>query len=327
MGSVPDCGNTVYPSRPMRGREYRAASRRHAANRASKKLRGLSPSKARTAKRGDFQLRIGPLASSHPLQYIDDSFQAGRAGLPHIAPSRADAEQARISRKVFDRWPLPPNRCSHGARHSSVFARDLGKPWPIIWPPSPGSARWPTCLAGTPVLIRGDVDAKPGLKIGEGDIRLRSMAGTLRVRPRPRLEANHLRPHRPQARAIALGRRQATVGTARDRRPAGDRLVRRIDVERSRSGARSNRRRCAGRGAPVGKYPALRRRARALEGKARRSAPTGRTAGQAGQSIRRKDRHRLRQRGPLGGQSRRVEHGRAGGHAPRGARCLRGRAI
>ncbi len=33
--------------------------------------------------------------------------------------------------------------------------------------------------SGTPVLIRGDVDAKPGGKVGEGDIRLRSMEATL----------------------------------------------------------------------------------------------------------------------------------------------------
>ncbi len=33
--------------------------------------------------------------------------------------------------------------------------------------------------SGTPVLVRGDVDAKPGDKIGDGDIRLRSMADTL----------------------------------------------------------------------------------------------------------------------------------------------------
>ncbi len=33
--------------------------------------------------------------------------------------------------------------------------------------------------AGTPVLIRGDVDAKPGDSIGQGDIRLRSMTETL----------------------------------------------------------------------------------------------------------------------------------------------------
>lgn len=33
--------------------------------------------------------------------------------------------------------------------------------------------------SGTPVLVRGDVDAKPGDKIGKGDIRLRSMKETL----------------------------------------------------------------------------------------------------------------------------------------------------
>src|SRR5687768_17456091 len=33
--------------------------------------------------------------------------------------------------------------------------------------------------AGTPVLVRGDVDAKPGAAIGEGDIRLQSMVDTL----------------------------------------------------------------------------------------------------------------------------------------------------
>lgn len=33
--------------------------------------------------------------------------------------------------------------------------------------------------SGTPVLIRGDVDAKPGPQVGDGDIRLRSMQGTL----------------------------------------------------------------------------------------------------------------------------------------------------
>ena len=42
--------------------------------------------------------------------------------------------------------------------------------------------------SGTPVLIRGDVDAKPGAKVGEGDIRLRSMKDTLQVRPREGLE-------------------------------------------------------------------------------------------------------------------------------------------
>jgi len=36
-----------------------------------------------------------------------------------------------------------------------------------------------TVPSGTPVLIRGDVDAKPGAQIGEGDVRLRSMVETL----------------------------------------------------------------------------------------------------------------------------------------------------
>ena len=34
--------------------------------------------------------------------------------------------------------------------------------------------------SGTVVLIRGDVDAKPGPKVGDGDIRLRSMKDTLK---------------------------------------------------------------------------------------------------------------------------------------------------
>src|SRR5438067_1173571 len=33
--------------------------------------------------------------------------------------------------------------------------------------------------AGTPVLVRGDLDCKPGKEIGQGDIRLRSMVDTL----------------------------------------------------------------------------------------------------------------------------------------------------
>ncbi len=34
--------------------------------------------------------------------------------------------------------------------------------------------------SGTPVLVRGDVDVKPGPKVGDGDIRLRSMVETLK---------------------------------------------------------------------------------------------------------------------------------------------------
>jgi phosphoglycerate kinase len=43
----------------------------------------------------------------------------------------------------------------------------------------PGLAALGDLPSGTPVLVRGDVDAKPGEKIGDGDIRLRSMVDTL----------------------------------------------------------------------------------------------------------------------------------------------------
>ncbi|MFO0792112.1 MAG: phosphoglycerate kinase [Pirellulales bacterium] len=44
----------------------------------------------------------------------------------------------------------------------------------------PGMASLADVPSGTPVLVRGDVDAKPGANIGEGDIRLRSMVDTLK---------------------------------------------------------------------------------------------------------------------------------------------------
>jgi phosphoglycerate kinase len=43
----------------------------------------------------------------------------------------------------------------------------------------PGVASLEDVPSGTPVLVRGDLDAKPGEKIGDGDIRLRSMLDTL----------------------------------------------------------------------------------------------------------------------------------------------------
>jgi phosphoglycerate kinase len=46
----------------------------------------------------------------------------------------------------------------------------------------PGLAELEELPSGTPVLVRGDVDAKPGDKVGEGDIRLRSMVDTLKFR-------------------------------------------------------------------------------------------------------------------------------------------------
>jgi phosphoglycerate kinase len=43
----------------------------------------------------------------------------------------------------------------------------------------PGMAALEDLPSGTPVLVRGDVDAKPGERVGDGDIRLRSMVDTL----------------------------------------------------------------------------------------------------------------------------------------------------
>jgi phosphoglycerate kinase len=43
----------------------------------------------------------------------------------------------------------------------------------------PGLAAIQDLPSGTPVLVRGDLDAKPGENIGDGDIRLRSMVDTL----------------------------------------------------------------------------------------------------------------------------------------------------
>jgi phosphoglycerate kinase len=43
----------------------------------------------------------------------------------------------------------------------------------------PGLASLEDLPRDTPVLVRGDVDAKPGASVGEGDIRLRSMVDTL----------------------------------------------------------------------------------------------------------------------------------------------------
>jgi phosphoglycerate kinase len=44
----------------------------------------------------------------------------------------------------------------------------------------PGMAALEKLPSGTPVLVRGDVDAKPGASVGDGDIRLRSMVDTLK---------------------------------------------------------------------------------------------------------------------------------------------------
>ena len=63
--------------------------------------------------------------------------------------------------------------------------------------------------SGTPVLVRGDVDAKPGKKIGEGDIRLRSMVETLhygRLRGWKQIIFGH-KGRKPEESLEAVGKR------------------------------------------------------------------------------------------------------------------------
>ena len=64
--------------------------------------------------------------------------------------------------------------------------------------------------SGTSVLVRGDVDAKPGLDDRRGRHSPALDERDAQLRPRPRLEADHLRPHRPQARGVAGQGRRAT---------------------------------------------------------------------------------------------------------------------
>ena len=73
--------------------------------------------------------------------------------------------------------------------------------------------------AGTPVLVRGDVDAKPGDAVGQGDIRLRSMQETLAFGCERGWKQVIFRSHRSQAGGVA---RQ---GCAADRRIAVDRCA------------------------------------------------------------------------------------------------------
>lgn len=64
----------------------------------------------------------------------------------------------------------------------NVLAGDPQKPKPTLkqyLDAIPKLASLADLPKGTPVLVRGDVDAKPGEKIGKGDIRLRSMKETL----------------------------------------------------------------------------------------------------------------------------------------------------
>ena len=62
---------------------------------------------------------------------------------------------------------------------------------------------------GTPVLVRGDLDAKPGNTVGEGDVRLRSMVETLahgRRRGWKQIIFGHVG-RKPEGSLVAIGKR------------------------------------------------------------------------------------------------------------------------
>ena len=182
--------------------------------------------------------------------------------------------------------------------------------------------------SGTPVLVRGDVDAKPGAKVGDGDIRLRSMVDTLAVRHRPRLEADHLRPHRPQAGEVAGQSRRAAGRDAGCDVPLIADWLDEVDDDDPRRGRRADRRQPSRAASSCSKTPAGTTIERVLwKAKADdcRSSPP--QLAQVRQRVRRQDRQGLRQRSPLGRQPRRSVDDRAAGDGPRRAGQLRRRRV
>lgn len=109
---------------------------------------------------------------------------------------------------------------------------------------------------GTAVLVRGDVDAKPGAKIGEGDQRLRSMVDTLKFGIE-RLEANRLRPHSAQAGRITQQGGGAAWRVAGQIGAVGERLVGRCIRNHLADGGRQDSQQSARRCAGVGKHASL----------------------------------------------------------------------
>ncbi len=180
---------------------------------------------------------------------------------------------------------------------------------------------------GTPVLVRGDVDAKPGAKLGEGDIRLRSMQATLdygRQRGWKQIVFGHIGREPDKSLSKVRARLAEILGcqiafipdwldpattTVKDEVAAAVRAAAPGDVimlENTR------------------KYDV---RAGAVEGQAGRSAEAGRPPGPAGRRAGREGGQGLRTRGVFGGQPGRLQRGRARRHGPRGPGPVRSRAV
>ena len=174
--------------------------------------------------------------------------------------------------------------------------------------------------SGTPVLVRGDVDAKPGAKVGDGDIRLRSMKDTLdygRQKGWKQIvsSATSAASRRSRWRRSATGWPKSSAarwassptGSIRPRRrsrttwPPGDphrRAGQRASCWKTRGSTTSSA--CSGRPS----RPTCPKLADRLAKLANEFAAEG------GQG--------LHPRGLFGRQPRRLERDRAGGHGPRG---------
>ena len=109
------------------------------------------------------------------------------------------------------------------------------------------------------MLVRGDVDAKPGAKIGDGDIRLRSMVDTLqfgRQRGWKQIVFGHIG-RKPEGSLAKVAKRLGELLDC-DVPLIADWLDE-STTDDSRGGERANRRRGAGRGDHARKHAQVRR--------------------------------------------------------------------
>ena len=261
-------------------------------------------------------------AAGHWQPHSGFSTLMARTGLRPLGPDRvrsatacAQGSRVCLSQKVSNRWPLrviDAGMVRDTAGGSRAHLENLGR-LPGCHSPARHARR----------LARRHPRAGPRRRrcqarhqVGEGDIRLRSMVDTLAVRPQhgwKQIVFGHIG-RKPEQSLAAVGKRlgellkanvplvvdwfDESTSTIRDRvrdqiaaAPPGTVILlentRQYDIERVLWKAKPD------------DLPRL-------------AEPLG----QAGQSIRRKDRHGLRQRGPFRGQSRCVEHDCAGSYAP-----------
>ena len=180
---------------------------------------------------------------------------------------------------------------------------------------------------GTPVLVRGDVDAKPGEKVGDGDIRLRSMRETLefgRQRGWIQIIFGHIG-RKPEGSLDKVAKRigdilGCQVTLVKDWLDPATNTVTDAAAKAVKSAAPGdvivleNAR----------KYPIEQVLWKAKPADCRQAGPL---AGQVGQRNGREDRQGLRQRSLFGGQPRRLDLRHSGDDGPRGVGRLRRRAV